>query len=463
MNPDAIAQIYASDIVSGFDIHKPEYLNVLFSRYGDQGASFFQLLRSMGFEKPVAADVYGHFEENHIHEIVHSREIVAQPAQGDPITFILDTDDLDANNNFYLRLWDTLLFPNEVVGSVVEIDTTVHGTPAAPWITVEPSEEHDRFPALTAGEELVINSNAFAEGSGQPEGAVSGTWEYSNYAQIIKETIGYTGTEMVNQTWFDVTSKGQSIPAFYFKGQIDIDYRMALRIDGALLWNKPTTNAAIVDNSDAGGGRAIKTTEGAIPYTRRVGNEQSYTSGAFDVDEFNEMDNTLDREFAGNYILGLLGISLHQDIEDSLKDYFANTNIQFAKQATNDVLFNKNEALSASVNFIYLTKSERTFLLKRMGVFNNKKLYGATGYNAPKMGLWMPINRGKDPVSGNMVDSIGTRYRALGKYSRRMEVWQVGGAGEGLKVTEFDKRNTYQRCHVGAHFRGGNQFILMED
>ena len=56
MNPDAIAQIYASDIVSGFDIHKPEFLNQLFSRYGDQGASFFQLIRSMGFEKPVAQD-----------------------------------------------------------------------------------------------------------------------------------------------------------------------------------------------------------------------------------------------------------------------------------------------------------------------------------------------------------------------------------------------------------------------
>ena len=458
MNPDAIAQIYASDIVSGFDIHKPEYLNQLFSRYGDQGASFFQLVRSMGFEKPVAADTYGHFEENHIHEIIHSRDIVAQPAQGDPITFVLDTTDLDANNNFYVRKFDQILFPNEVTGIVVDVDTT---TPAAPEITVEPNEATDRFPALTAGEELVIMSNAFSEGSGQPEGAVSGTWEYSNTAQIIKETIGFTGTEMVNQTWFDVTTKGQSIPAFYFKGQIDIDYRMALRIDGALLWGKQTTNlTGVIDDDNEN--RVIKTTEGLIPYIRRVGNEQTYTAGAFDVDEFDEMDNTLDREFAGNYILGLLGITLHQEIENALKDYFANTNITFARQTVNDVLFNKNESLGASVNFAYLTKSERTFLFKRLGTLNNRKLYGADGYNGPTMGIFMPINKRKDPVSGNMVDSIGTRYRALGKYSRRMEVWQVGGAGEGLKVTEFDKRHTYQRCHVGAHFRGGNQMVIME-
>jgi len=455
MGPDAIAQIYASDIVSGFDIHKPEKLNVLFSRYGDQGASFFQLLRSMGFEQSVARDIYGHYEENHIHTVIHVLDAVAQPAVGADITFTLDPVDLDANNNFYVRLWDIILFHNEVTGSVTDIDITA---PAAPIITCSPNEITDQFPALTAGDELVIMSSAFSEGSGQPEGAVSGTWEYSNWAQIIKETIGYTGTEMVNQTWFDVTSKGQSIPAFYFKGQIDIDYRMALKIDGALLWGKESTNVI----TDPVTGRPIRTTEGAIPYTRRVGNEQTYVVGAFDIDEFDEMDNTLDRNFAGNYILGLLGITLHQDIENSLVDYLQNTNVQLTRQASNSVLFNNNEALSVSVNFTYLTKSERTFLFKRMGVFNNPTLYGATGYEAPHMGLFMPINRKKDPVSGNMVDSIGTRYRALGKYSRRMEVWQVGGAGEGLKVTEFDKRNTYQRCHVGAHFRGGNQFVLME-
>ncbi|MCK9433133.1 MAG: hypothetical protein M0R00_09260 [Candidatus Omnitrophica bacterium] len=456
MGPEAIAQIYASDIVSGFDIHKPENLNELFSRFGDQGASYFQLLRSMGFEQEVSLDEYGHWEENRIHEIIHVKDIVAQPAVGDPITFVLDAQDLDVNQNFYPRLYDQVLFKNEVPGSIVDIDTT---DPANPAVTVEPNEITDQIPALAAGEELVIHSDAWSEGSGQPDPALRGTWRYDNVCQIIKETIGFTGTEMTNQTWFKINTKGQSIPAYYFLGQTDIDYRMALKIDGALMWNKITTNPGIIDPDT---GRPIKTTEGMIPYIRRVGNEQTYVSGAFDVDEFDEMDNTLDREHAGNYILGLLGITLHQDIENSLVTYFNNTNINFVKPAVNSVLFNNNESLSASVNFTYLTKSERTFLMKRMGVFNNPKLYGATGYDMPKYGIWMPINRRKDPVSGNMVPSIGCRYKGLGKYSRRMEVWQVGGAGEGLKVTEFDNRYTYMRAHIGAHFRGGNQFLLME-
>jgi hypothetical protein len=456
MGPDAIANIYASDIISGFDLHKPQKMNVLFNRYGDQGASFFQLLRSMGFEQPVMGDTYGHYEENHIHSTLHALNAVAVSAAGAVALITLDPQDLDANNNYYARKWDVIMFPDETMGQIISIDDTT--TPTAPVLSVQPVNQADNIPAITAGETLIIRTAAFSEGGGQPKGAVSGTWEYDNDAQIIKETIGVTGTEMVNQDWIDVTSAGKALPAFYYKGQIDIDYRVALKVDGALLWGR-RGDGSIIDTVTK---RPVLFTEGAIPYTRRVGNEQTYTHGAFNVTEFDTMDKTLDRNFANNYILGLLGIDLHQDIENSLKTYFANTNITFAKEAVNDVLFHKDGGLAASVNFVYLQKSERTFLFKRMGVFNNPQLEGATGYGASQLGLFMPINKKKDPVSGNMVDSIGTRYRALGKYSRRMEVWKVGGAGEGLKVTDIDDQNTYQRCHIGAHFRGGNQFVLLE-
>jgi hypothetical protein len=455
MGPEAIAQIYASDIISNFDLHKPEILNTLFSRRGDQGASYFQLLRSMGFEQPVANDTYGHFEDNNIHEVVHVKANVAQPAVGANIIFTLDPTDLDANNNFYLRKWDILKFSNEAMGSVIDISVVVS---AAPVVTVRLNEITDQFPALSAGDTLAIRTSAFSEGSGQPQGALSGTWEYDNDAQIIKETIGVTGSEMVNQSWVTVTSEGNPLPAYYYKGQLELDYRTALKADGALLWGKRSTNVI----TDPVTGRPIKTTEGLIPYIRRIGNEQDCVDGAFTIDEFDEMANTLDREFAGNHILGLLGISLHQDIENALKTYFANTNIIFAKQAVNEALFNSNEALSASVNFTYLTKSERTFMFKRMGGFNNPQTDGVSGSTAPKMGIFLPLNQKKDPKSGKMVDSIGVRYRALGKYSRRMEVWQVGGAGEGLKVTDIDDRNTYQRTHLGAHHSRGNQMVLLQ-
>ena len=97
------------------------------------------------------------------------------------------------------------------------------------------------------------------------------------------------------------------------------------------------------------------------------------------------------------------------------------------------------KVLSDLVRYLKFTDAAKDSL-----ALNSPKLYGAAGYEniGPKLGMFMPINKKKDPVSGNMVESIGTRYRGLGKYNRRMEVWQVGGAGEGLKVTDIDDRNT---------------------
>jgi len=471
LNPDAIAEIYASEIVSGFDIHKPEKLNDLFMRYDDQGLSYFQILRSMGFEKQVALDTYGHFEENRIHDRAKVRAAVSAPAQGADIIFILDTDAMDANNNFYPRLYDTMLFSNGVTGYVQDIDVS---TPADPTLTIRLNDENDTFPGLGIGEYIPIISDAFSEGSGQPEGAIRGTWEYDNDAQIIKETIGATGTEMVNQTWFKVTSDGKSIPAYYYLGQVDLDYRMALKIDGALLFQKRTTNVSRTGTEpvDPDTNRVIKTTEGLFPYIERVGNTHQYTIGSFDIGDFDDANLILDREFAGNHILFMQGIQLMGEVEDVLKLYFADTNIQFARQRSNDALFNKNESLGASVNFKYLTKNERTYLFKRFGNLSNSNTVGGwadvageyVGYSQtwPSVGVMLPLNKRKDPKSGKLVESIGCRYRALGRYNRRMEVWNVGGAGEGLKVTEFDKRETYMRSHIGAHFRGGNQMIKFD-
>jgi len=456
MEPDAIAQIYASDIISGFDFYKPEEMNKLFRSRGDQGASYFQILRSLGFEEPAALDTYGHYEENRYHEKCIVDAIVAQPAVGATITFTLDSDSLDDNNNFYVRENDIILFPNEVTGHVTAIDVT---TPTAPTVTCTLHDDTLQFPALTAGEELIIISDAWVEGSGQPEPALSGAWHYTNDAQIIKETIGFTGSEAVNQTWFNVMSDGTSIPSYRFKGQIEGEYRMALKIDGALLFGRRTVNDLLVDSET---GRPIKTTEGLVPYIRRIGNEQTFTDGSFGVDEFDDMSYTLDREHAGEYIMGMLGMSLQTQVENTLKTYFNDTNIQYARQAVNEELFNSSESLGASVNFKFLTKSGRTFMFRKMGVFNHPNLYGATGYSMPKMGIFVPIDKQRNPITGDMIPSVGCRYRKLGPYSRRMETWQIGGVGPGMKITQYDKSDVYWRAHVGAHYIGGNRMVILE-
>jgi len=165
---------------------------------------------------------------------------------------------------------------------------------------------------------------------------------------------------MVNQAWFKVTSDGKSIPAYYYLGQVDLDYRTALRVDGALLFQKRTTNVSrsgTEPTDPLADDRIIKTTEGLFPYIARTGNVQPYTIGSFDIADFDDANLILDREFAGNHILFLLGIQFQAEVEDVLKLYFADTNITFARQIANNAIFNKNESLAASVNFKYLTRT----------------------------------------------------------------------------------------------------------
>jgi len=451
--PQSVTPIYASEIVSGFDVWKPEQLADLFKRYGDQGMGYFMLLKTLGFEKPVAQDSYSHWEENLKHVSFKTRNNVSSPGAGADALITLHADDLDASNRFYPRLWDTVIFANEVTGQIVTIDVS---TPSAPVVTVRPNKSTDNIGALTAGDTVAIISNAFSEGSGQPRGAFTGVEKYSNYTQIIKESLEVTGTEMTNQTWLNLN--GMEGAPFYYAGITDIDYRMNLRIEGALLFQKPTTNTSMTDTVTS---RQVQTTEGLIPYIRRKGNLYPYTTGTLQVTDFDNIDRTLDKEFAGNYICGLLGIDLHQQIENVLQAYFQDTNIQYTKEVVNDELFGGNSGKAATVNFKMLTKSERTYMFKRMKTFSNRNTYGSPGFKMPSMGVFLPINSKKDPVNGDNVRSIGCRYKALGPYSRKMEIYDVKGAGSGLKVTEFDKQNTYMRCHIGAHHRGGNQFILM--
>jgi hypothetical protein len=457
--PNAIAAPYAEEIISGFDLYKPEKLNQLFERYGEQGLSFLQVLRTLGFETPVAQDTYSHFEANRIHEnfIALSN---ASGLAGAAVNVTLSPANLDTNNNFYPRKFDMVMLKNEVTGIIMDIDVT---TPTAPVLSILPNVATDII-SVSAGETVVIISAAFSEGSGQPKGAVRGVIEIFNDAQIIKETVSATGSEMVRQTWTPVTDLGNNIPAYYMLGtQLDIDYRLSLKIDGALLFGRRTTNNAAIDSET---GRKLKTTQGAVNAIRTRGHDFPIADGDLEVSDFDQIDRILDQEGCSKYTMTMLGIKRHQEIENLLFEYLNNTEESYATDLMAADLFGgglEGKAKAVSVNFQSLFKSERKFLFKRMNNFNNPKTYGSDGYGMPTYGIFMPLGRSKDPKTGKPLESVGVRYRQLGPYNRRMEVWTVGGAGEGLKVTEFDKRDWFQRVHVGAHHNKVNQMLLLND
>lgn len=455
MSPAAVSGVYASNIISVFDIDKPERMNILFKKRGDQGLGYMLLLKSLGFTDTTAQTTFTHTEDDWIHQTFHSLNNVGAPGVGNPILITLDPQDLDANNAFYPRLWDTVMFPNEDTGQITNINLAI---PGAPVLTITPNSLTANFPAVAAGDELIITSSAFSEGSGQPVGIVDRVYNYEGYTQIIKETLGATGTEMTNQKWFDVFSDGTGAKYYYLVGQENTEYRLMLKQDGALLFQQPTTNTMV----DPATNRQLKTTEGLFPYIRRLGNIQAYTPGVTNlVTLFDTVSRTFDRESAGRYIGALAGINLEQQVENDLATYLHNTNVIFAQKEMAENMFGGDEGLAVSVAFNSIEKGGRIFNFRKMGIFSHAKLYGATGYSGPDYGVLMPMTKKKDKKTSKDTPSFGVRYKAFGNYNRMYEVWNQNGAGPGTKVIPEDLYNYFLRSDIGAQHMGGNQMVLL--
>lgn len=479
-NQTSALGITTSNIISTFDIGKPEIRNRLFRSKGDQGMGAFRILESLGYMRAIAQDSAISYEEDWIHPTFHSSGSVSATAPGGTqataITQAIVIDPTSPNNDFLqlanlggspapyyycpVQLWDIIMYPNNVTAQI----TAISGLGSnAVTITVTAQDGTTGLPALTAGEELIVYTNAFPEGSDQPEGQVSKPIKSTSYVQIIKSGFRWTGTQATNQTWFDTYKTAGDIPAYYLKGQMDTDYELMLKIDGALLFGN-ITYPTIVDTSSfaASGFEPVKTTQGMVPYMRGNGNVKQYTPGTFTVQTFNDIVKLLDKQFAPNYIGGFLGINLDIEIEDTLKQYFQNTMIDYLTQNMVADLFDGDKALAMSVGFNVLGKADRTFCFSRMQVFNHARLYGAAGYNTPSLGMFIPLAKKRDLKSDYDVPYFGVIYKELGNYSRKAEVWTLQGAAPGTKVLSKDINQLCMRSHIGAEHIGGNQTVLLD-
>ena len=173
--PASFTAPYASDIISGFDIDKPEVLDTLYRSRGDQGLGYFGILKSLGFTMPTSQDEYRHYEEDWIHENFNALAGVVAPGAGNPIAITLDPSNLDTGNRFYPRKNDQVMFKNRVTGIIVDVNVAA---PGAPILTIEPNQAADDIGAIALGESIIIISGSFSEGSTQPLGALTGTFKY---------------------------------------------------------------------------------------------------------------------------------------------------------------------------------------------------------------------------------------------------------------------------------------------
>jgi len=459
MPTDAVAKIMNDELLSTYDIAKLQVENQLFRRYGLQGMTMFQMMRSLGRVKEVSNDIWYAYEDDRIHENFTVRTNVGDPGAGNDASVTIAATDVDANNNYYPRVGDIVTIPdNEVQALIAAIDVT---TPTAPVLTLRPVATASNIGALTAGDTISITNGAFAAGTGSPEPAQRGATKRTFQAQIFKEKVAAEGPQLAKEYWYEIYDDGGNAQGWYNSAIGDAEYRMALKEDGAYYFGQQNTNAALVAPTGDGAGNTIKTTKGIIPWIRDIGNTQAYAPGTWAITDMDEIDLYLTQQgVTSEYVMFLMGQRLSHEVENALVDYLKNTDVDFTRMVNN--VFSGDQATAVEVNFSQFKKSNRTYLMKCMENFSNIKTFGADGYDMNQYGMLLPLSKVKDPTSGERMDNISTRYVGMGGYNRMHEVYPISGAKVKPYVTDVDKFEFHIRCHHGLQAMKVNQMTLLD-
>ena len=459
------AGILNEQIISTYDIGKPQVANQIMARYGQQYMPFFQKMRAMGRETPVASNAWSGYEENRYHSPItvltatpSGGAEAGDPGAGNLTVIVLDGADLDSSNNFYPRVGDGISIPGTYVqGMITEIDVT---TPTAPELTVKPLRTTDNLGVIAAGTSISITNGMFGDGTDQPKGTRVGSTKRDFSTQIFKESVKATGGELAREYWYKMTDNGKNVTQWYTPGIARAEYLVSLKMDGAFTWGVNANNLTVPSTDPDNPGATIHTTKGYIPWIKELGKTVSIAVG-FDVTDLDTAALYLKSQgVTGGNVLWMMGAGQHIDVSNELKSELTNNGTDYTRVV--NTMFKKDGDLAAAFDFYAVKKGGFTFIISEMPQWSDPQTFGNEGYDMVDNGVLIPLSTFKDPKSGNMLQNMGTRYRSYNGYSRRFEVWSTAGAGGGTYVHSVDNKGLYVRAEVGLEFYKANQCIFFE-
>lgn len=458
----ATGGILTDQIVTIYDITKPQHYPYLVRRYGNQYDNFVMFFQNLGRMEATPNDVLNAWEENWLHESLKVASNSSQEeSQGAGVTIAVAEADY-GGSNVYPRVGDILTLSNEMQ-CIITAKTDAGST----WnLTVKPlrNDYNTLIPAFSAGDEIAITSAAFGYGTTQPEGVVVGHTPRAFQAQVIKETFELEGQEFTRDKWIKVM-EGASYDYYYNEGMGAMEHRMGLKWDGAVTFGIQDDGSVTVPSGD-GSGNEIKTTHGMVPWIRALGKTIETTGGSlFDLDYMDTASLHMKRNGATTNIgLFICGNLMAQGVENAFVDATAgsllNTGVDYTK--VEQEVFKGNRELSVSYNIKTVTKGGITWMIKPHDNWSNPKTFGLTGYSMESLGIMLPWGSTRDAKTGLKTMNMGMKYIANNGYSRKMEVWSVKGAGGGTYVTAIDKASHYLRSHMMFYLLAANQGVILD-
>ena len=437
--------------------------------------TFYHTLRELGLGSELIGPSIAHWEEDWIvNNIVVGSIVTPSTGAGTNVTFALDATSMYTNTMpgsvagqfSYIAEMDVLSL---IDGSQCQVIKGGVNTSVNPFqITVRPSlAATDLAGKIVAGGRYWIPTNAFGEGTNGAKPKTPRVFRYSNNTQIIKSKFAETGTSATNKLPFKNIEAQEG--SFMVLG-LDATERLHFnRISNALFFGKQSDNLTVLSDS-TGYNVPNKMTQGFDDYVSTYGNILPYTTGSFDMDDFDAITEIFNRERVGTKnILMTVAFNLDSQINTLLKDYMDNTCFKYAaaswpfKPQIGPMVdeMGGEENFFLWLDFAGIKKNSYNIIKKHQFELDSIQEAGSTGYPWPNVGYAVPIEtfRNKDGSDG-WLPTIGYKYKALNGYSREMSLGWTGGAAVMNKATsELDAYQLDITSEIAFDPGLGNQMV----
>lgn len=257
-----------------------DYGDVGIRRYGEEKQGIMELVKTLGGMRGVNSYKYGHSELDWMRKAITIESGFAGAASGNITLKAADkyTAPSSSDNTFYKNASDSEAFPiraNDIIqtseGKNVKVISIVQATGVAAVRSLDGTNI-----TIAAEDILPVVTNAYAEGTGHETALDTGTLQYENFIQIVKDQYTVTGT----QAGMVSTVKFEGKEYWYLVGIDDTRLRHHFHKEGTILTGTKISATSTDFNNTA-------TTEGLIPFMENYANTVGYsgTLGLSDVDE----------------------------------------------------------------------------------------------------------------------------------------------------------------------------------
>ena len=482
--PSHVQGVESDQLIFGSQLlqQNPFMLADYFRNHGNYFTTLTKLLPLIGkgAKRRVShSPTTGHWEKPRV-KFTFTVGSITAGSEANQAVITLSTDDMVNDNGTISSLPRVKDELQAVAGGhiyrIIEKDRTVNPN----TITIEADEpDFDPENEIIAGSVCNIFSNISGEGTGQNPGLRSRQYYYENTFQIIKDTHGVTGSNLVTQVKF------QPVPGtnlLWMEGLKDMELRHQYLKGSTWMFGKqPTgwTETSTFMEEEV----SVRGTQGLIDFIKQSGYEMEIDPNDVDINDLyalsayyasvNLPTDTI--VLAQGYDINVayeraLADKLNYNWVIGVSDKFVAENYKKNWAETMGRDYNAEGAF-LNMGFKGFALGQFTFMQTAAPEFNNANGAGAIGYSNWQVAI--PL--GDTTVTDNtglefQTSYVGYEVRGSNGYVREDELWAEAGAGNAsvisnkaqlYKTSPIDGVKFYVRTEMAPHFALGEQMALI--